>query len=222
MMKPVGRNMRKGTAAVAAVLGLLLGAAPASARGLPREMPMERPAHAAPDFGRTLPPVGFVMFCQRNPLACRRQHGGLARLHMNAERWRLAVKVNSFVNARVMPVSDEDLYGEDEYWAYPDDAGDCEDYALLKQRYLEGMGFARSALLLTVVLDEKRAGHAVLTLATDEGDFVLDNRHDSIRRWEAAGYAFLKRQSRQDPRLWVSLAPEQPMTPRMAAASGGD
>ena len=96
-------------------------------------------------------------------------------------------------------MSDEELYGEDEYWAFPADAGDCEDYVLMKKRYLEKLGFARSALLITVVLDEKNEGHAVLTLRTDEGDFVLDNRRNEIRRWTDLDYVFLKRQSRARP-----------------------
>ena len=39
-----------------------------------------------------------------------------------------------------------DLYGEPEYWAIPTDAGDCEDYLLLKKRYLEGLGFPAAAV----------------------------------------------------------------------------
>lgn len=135
---------------------------------------------------------------------------------MTAERWSKVYRVNSLVNARIAPVSDLELYGEAEYWAYPADAGDCEDYALLKQRYLERLGFARSALLMTVVLDEKSEGHAVLTLATDEGDYILDNRHNEIEGWQDTGYSFLKRQSQQDPRQWVSLTPAGTATPRVA------
>jgi predicted transglutaminase-like cysteine proteinase len=105
-------------------------------------------------------------------------------------------------------VSDTELYGEEEFWAYPADAGDCEDYVLMKKRYLEKLGFARSALLITVVLDERNEGHAVLTLRTDEGDFVLDNRRNEIRRWSDLDYVFLERQSERDPRQWVSLGGE--------------
>ena len=54
----------------------------------------------------------------------------------------MVYQLNSYVNGKVAPVSDEDLYGEAEYWAYPADAGDCEDYVLMKKRYLEKLGFA--------------------------------------------------------------------------------
>ena len=126
---------------------------------------------------------------------------------MTGERWRAAYQVNAYVNRRITPSTDSELYGEAEYWAYPASAGDCEDYVLMKKRYLERLGFPRSALLITVVLDEHNDGHALLTLRTDEGDFVLDNRRNDIRRWSDLDYVYLKRQSDGDPREWVSLMP---------------
>jgi predicted transglutaminase-like cysteine proteinase len=45
----------------------------------------------------------------------------------------------------------------------------------------------------------------VLTLVTDKGDFILDNRRDEILRWDQTDYKFLKRQSQRDPKQWVSL-----------------
>jgi predicted transglutaminase-like cysteine proteinase len=162
----------------------------------------------ATEHGRTLPPVGFVKFCARNPAECRDTELGTRRVPMSGDRWRIVHQLNSYVNGKISPVSDADLYGEDEYWTYPAEAGDCEDYVLMKKRYLEELGFARSALLITVVLDEKNEGHAVLTLRTDEGDFVLDNRRNEIRRWSDLDYVFLKRQSERHPREWVSLSGE--------------
>ncbi len=208
-------------AAAAALLALATQASPAASAGNERTTPVERQnSRAARVHGPALPPLGFVRFCSRTPLACRKDRNRPARLRMTDERWRLAYQINSFVNARIAPLSDEELYGEAEFWTYPADAGDCEDYALLKQRYLERLGFSRSALLLTVVLDEKNEGHALLTIVTDEGDFILDNRTNQIRSWEGAGYTFLKRQSRHDPRKWVSLTPRPELSTRMTAADG--
>jgi predicted transglutaminase-like cysteine proteinase len=124
---------------------------------------------------------------------------------MSPDRWSLLYQVNDFVNNKIAPVSDEDLYGEAEHWAYPTDAGDCEDYVLLKKRFLENLGFAPEALLITVVLDEKREGHAVLTVTTQDGDYVLDNRRNSVMRWNNTNYKFLKRQSHSNPLQWVAL-----------------
>jgi predicted transglutaminase-like cysteine proteinase len=76
---------------------------------------------------------------------------------------------------------------------------------LLKKRYLEGLGFPAETLLITVVLDEHGDGHAVLMVHTDGGDFVLDNRRNTVLRWSETGYTYLKRQSRKNPRIWVSM-----------------
>ena len=67
-------------------------------------------------------------------------------------------QVNNYVNSKIKPESDLDLYKTAEMWAYPTTAGDCEDYVLLKKRYLQSMGFAADELLITVLLDEKGAG----------------------------------------------------------------
>jgi len=169
-------------------------------------------------YGKALQPVGCVEMCAREPKECRALGGHHTRLALSLERWNLVVQVNSFVNGKIAPVSDEDLYGKPEYWTYPTDAGDCEDYLLLKKRYLEGLGFAPESLLITVVLDEKQQGHAVLTITTDKGDFVLDNRRNEVLHWNDTGYAFLKRQSQEDPRQWVALTRKAPVDTGVVSA----
>ena len=56
-------------------------------------------------------------------------------------------------------------------------------------------GWPESALLITVVLDEQGDGHAVLTVRTAQGDFVLDNKHSRVLLWRDVPYTFIKRQS---------------------------
>ena len=164
---------------------------------------LKKPAET--EFGKTLPPVGFVKFCVTNPDDCKPHGGNQTTIAMTPDSWNTLHAVNVSVNAKIAPVSDQDLYGEDEHWAYPTDAGDCEDYVLLKKRDLENQGFSADALLITVVLDEKNEGHAILTVTTDVGDYVLDNRVDEILRWNSTSYKFLKRQSHADPLQWVAL-----------------
>ncbi len=159
----------------------------------------------APEFGKSLPPVGFVKFCVSNPGECKNVGRRAKRVDVTPAVWNTLLKVNASINAEISPVSDQDLYGVPEFWTYPVKAGDCEDYLLLKKRDLEKLGFDAGALLITVVLDERNEGHAVLTVATDRGDFVLDNRRNDILLWAKTGYIFLKRQSQQDPRAWVAL-----------------
>jgi predicted transglutaminase-like cysteine proteinase len=204
-----------------ALLGVLIGAHGAQATGsVEEDQDRQTEPKYERTFGRALPPVGYVNFCARNGEACQPQGGRAAPLAMSPERWNLIYQVNTYVNGKVAPVSDSELYGEAEYWAFASDAGDCEDYVLLKQRYLEGLGFGRSALLITVVLDEKNEGHAVLTVATEDGDFVLDNRRNEIRRWSDVEYTFLKRQSARDPRQWIALTDTK--APAATVASGTD
>jgi predicted transglutaminase-like cysteine proteinase len=156
-------------------------------------------------YGKTTPPVGYVQFCARGEDECKAKNGHEEKLVLSADNWQMLNQVNSFVNTRISPASDMDLYQVAENWTYPTEAGDCEDYVLLKKRYLQNIGFPADELLITVLLDEKGEGHAVLSVVSDDGDYILDNRRDDIRRWDHTSYKFLKRQSQKDPTQWVSL-----------------
>jgi predicted transglutaminase-like cysteine proteinase len=102
-------------------------------------------------------------------------------------------------------MNDFDIYGKDEVWAYPKGVGDCEDYVLEKRRTLNSKGLSLSNLLITVVRKPDGEGHAILTIRTDKGDFVLDNLNDVVRQWDNTGYRFLKRQASDHTGRWVSI-----------------
>ena len=161
-------------------------------------------ASAEPEFSTTLPPIGYVAFCARGEEECKFE-GKVEKLKLTGDNWDQIRQVNSYVNNSIRPATDMEIYGVAEMWTYPVDAGDCEDFALLKKRYLTGLGISPDELLMTVLLDEKGDGHAVLTITTDQGDLILDNRRNEVLRWDQTGYKFLKRQSQQDPKKWVSL-----------------
>ena len=118
-------------------------------------------------------------------------------------------KVNQAVNKRVRPATDQDIYHKDEVWAFPGNFGDCEDYVLLKRRVLIDKGIAPGNLLITVVRKPDGEGHAVLTVRTDRGDFVLDNLNEDVLNWEATEYRYLKRQSSQHSGRWVTIESRQ-------------
>jgi predicted transglutaminase-like cysteine proteinase len=191
----------KGLGAIAA--GLLVAASLDFAAAGPMQASVS-PAHT-PVYGRTLPPIGFVEFCARNKSECA-PIGSARQVRLTEAAWRELTEVNAYVNASIAPISDQDLYAVPERWDFPADAGDCEDYVLLKKRYLERLGFPSHTLLITVVLDEIGEGHAVLTVTTANGDFVLDNRRNEVLPWSATRYRFLKRQSQEDPRVWIALS----------------
>ena len=112
-------------------------------------------------------------------------------------------------------MTDMDHWGVVERWNYPDDGyGDCEDYALEKRKLLMQAGLPREALLMTVVRDHNGNGHAVLTVKTDRGQYILDNQTNEVLFWTDTGYRPVKRQSQSDPNVWVSLG-----DPRPAAAT---
>lgn len=158
--------------------------------------------------GYTNAPIGYVQFCERFPRDCTRLDRGNLRIRLSPMAQRVLSFVNDSVNDEIEPVSDQDLYGVVERWTYPENGqGDCEDYVLVKKRRLIERGWPASALLITVVRDEFGEGHAILTVRTDRGDLILDNKRSEILPWHETGYFFIKRQSAQDPRQWVSLIP---------------
>jgi predicted transglutaminase-like cysteine proteinase len=170
-------------------------------------------------FGPSQPPYGFVRFCETRAEECAPQKLGERRLEPTPERLSELDEVNRGVNRAVQPATDAEIYGVSEYWTIPVDKGDCEDYALLKQKLLEQRGWPLSALLLTVVRDEKGEGHAVLSVRTAQGDFILDNKVDDVRIWNKSGYQFVMRQSYLDPRVWVSLDPSEGTVPAAIAGN---
>ena len=119
---------------------------------------------------------------------------------LSRKAWRHLVRVNNWVNETIKPLTDLEHWGVVERWSYPDDGyGDCEDYALLKRRMLIEAGWPCEALLLTLVRGADGEGHAVLTVTTDKGDYVLDNMSWDILLWSKIGYRFVKRQSQSIP-----------------------
>ena len=111
--------------------------------------------------------------------------------------------INRDVNRRITYKTDIEHWGWDnpryahphvedvDRWDYAEDGfGDCEDYALLKREILIEKGWPRSTLLMTIVHAPLRIvsyqdgvrseqiqyrGHMVLTVKTNQGDFILDN-----------------------------------------------
>ena len=170
-------------------------------------------------FGDTLPPIGYVNFCQEHRADCRPGPRFADRIQLTPAKFGQIEEVNTAVNTEIAPDTDLDLYGKPEYWTYPTTKGDCEDYVLVKRRILIERGFPESTLLITVVRDENDEGHAVLTVRTDKGDFVLDNKRREVMRWADTPYTFIKRQSERNPLVWISLLPPETAPQTAVSAS---
>jgi predicted transglutaminase-like cysteine proteinase len=158
-------------------------------------------------------PIGWIEFCSNHAKDCVGGTSSPRDVVLNGKSWKDLVRINKFVNDSVKPMTDQDHWGTVEKWSYPDDGyGDCEDYVLLKRRMLVQAGWPLEALLITVVREKSGDGHAVLTVKTDKGEFVLDNQNPEILLWSETNYRFVKRQSQTDPNRWVSLGDPRPAT----------
>jgi predicted transglutaminase-like cysteine proteinase len=173
--------------------------------------------------GRVASPPGHVEFCLQRPTECTRVVAPRAPEALDEAKWIAVRKLNRRINSEITAKSDQELYGKEEEWSFPQGAGDCEDYALLKRRILIGeYGLSPSNVLLTVVRRENGEGHAILTLRTSEGDFLLDNLHPAVRLWSAVKeYTFLKRQSSDDAGQWVAIGTHDIVAPPLSAGSQG-
>lgn len=168
-------------------------------------VPAPKPHPAMITGGVTSQPIGHYEFCQKYRDECNIRNRNTAAPHVTEFGWSLVEKINVDVNKTITPMTDQELFGRDEVWAYPTDAGDCEDFVLLKRRKLMERGFSASDLLITVVRKPDGEGHAVLTLRTSEGDFVLDNLVDEVKLWSETPYTFLKRQATFNTGRWVTI-----------------
>lgn len=172
-------------------------------------------------FGPADPPYAFWHFCDEYPADCAKQRMIEARFEADGTRMSELEGINLAVNHSVEPVTDLELYGVSDFWTLPvNGKGDCEDYALMKRHMLIKAGWPASALLMTVVLDERKEGHAILTVRTATGDYILDNKTDQIVLWYKTPYHFVMRQSFLDPKSWVALDPAQ-TTPPVGIAGVG-
>lgn len=201
--------LKRGAAAGAIVLALLGAPAVGNAEQRALFISVGETARA---------PIGWVEFCVEYDPECKIKPSAPRDVVLSAQAWKDLTRINLWVNTHVKAMTDLDHWGVVERWNYPDDGyGDCEDYALQKRKMLMQAGWPREALLMTVVRDQHGDGHAVLTVKTDKGEFILDNQRDDVRTWSDTGYRFVKRQSQSDPNLWVSLG--EPRSAPLTATS---
>jgi predicted transglutaminase-like cysteine proteinase len=160
----------------------------------------------------TRAPIGWVEFCVEYDPECKTKPSAARDVVLSGQAWKDLVRINRAVNTNVKPMTDMEHWGVVERWNYPDDGyGDCEDYVLAKRKILMQAGWPREALLITVVRDKNNDGHAVLTVKSDKGEYVLDNQTDDIVLWSDTGYRFVKRQSQSDQNVWVALGEPRPV-----------
>lgn len=200
------------------IFGLTTAGAAQTLSALEPQAPVQK---FAPQFMRVFrnaqPPYGFVRFCDAEPVECANGKTSDARFEATPERLSELDEINRSVNLAIEPVTDLEIYGVTELWTLPTTRGDCEDFALLKRHKLIERGWPASSLLMTVVRDEKDEGHAVLTARTSLGDYILDNKSETVKLWNHTPYHYVMRQSYLDTKVWVSLDPSEGTTPAAIA-----
>lgn len=100
---------------------------------------------------------------------------------------KLAI-ANDAANNLIKYQNDIKTYGSFDYWASAAEtikrgAGDCEDFAILKQTLLRAMGVPDKSLSIIVLRDNSRnLYHAVLGVSTNQGHLILDNVRGQVFR----------------------------------------
>lgn len=95
--------------------------------------------------------------------------------------------INRTVNSLVRYEPDAQNYGAKDHWAAPSEIlargkGDCEDYAILKMAALKELGLPPQSMSIVVVRDTRRnLYHAVLSVMTSQGYFILDNLSNEVK-----------------------------------------
>lgn len=125
----------------------------------------------------------------------------------DSDQWKAVNAANRLVNRSIRRGSDDAVHGTPDYWeAGLGGRGDCEDYVLTKRRVLIERGIPAEALSIALVRTRWGEDHAVLLVATPDGEYVLDNLTPWIERWDAVDYDWRQRQLPGEVFNWINLA----------------
>ena len=186
-------------------LAAALAGAPVERAGAQTHAALPAASPAAATTGPARPIAAWAEFCERYAGECAVDRTEPTAITLTPALWQTINTVNRRINRAVEAVTDQEHWRAADRWDLAEDGrGDCEDYQLLKRHMLVEAGLPRRAMRMTVVIDEKGEGHAVLTLITSRGDLVLDNKTNAVLPWMQTGYTFIKRES-QETVGWVAL-----------------
>lgn len=130
-------------------------------------------------------PITWLRFCDSAP-ARHLCAAPPTRVRLDAAAWERLAEVQRRVNRGVVQRPDPVGVGDDWTLLDPGEAGDCEDIALTKRDILiQDYGWPAGALRPAICYAHGQAPggpalHAVLTVETDAGTFVLGNLTDVI------------------------------------------
>ena len=162
-------------------------------------------------ISRGMAAAGFVLTAFTILQAAPASAKPVRQVPLTPERMAQLQQVNSYVNSAITEVSDMEQYGREDVWRLPTSGkGDCEDFALLKRKMLIERGWPASALSITVGATSQGEAHAVLTVSTSQGQYVLDNLTSAILSPAQTGHVF---HARQAGRGWITASGERTAEP---------
>lgn len=172
------------------------------------------PLRLETDFAVISPDQALAAALSPSPVAPARPAINLASApgeapRLSRDQMKLLNDINRRVNREVQKADDFDLYGMIEYWSLPRVIngkmyGDCEDYALEKRRRLIEAGVPAAALSMAVAVTARGESHAVLVVAMEQGDWVLDNLTPWATPWSELNYRWVERQA-PGSAAWVTI-----------------
>jgi predicted transglutaminase-like cysteine proteinase len=182
-----------------------------------------RPPSSEPaDFMATAGPVGgsprpWLEFCGRDP-ARTRCRAAPARIPLTAATYADLARVQVTVNRYVTQAPELTDMGDDWHLLAAGDDGDCEDIALTKRDILLAAGWPAGALRPAICYAQGQvpggpALHAVLTVETDAGTYVLGNLSPAVDHWtrsECAGWVMRAGAEGWD---WIAGGTSAPIRP---------
>lgn len=181
---------------------------------LPIHFDLPKDAHPderdfALSYVATTPPE-YLNFCAATPQYCAGDTKPVSTprvIRLNQKNAVVINTVNLYWNNKIISRADSAQYGREDHWTFPaNDHGDCEDYVIAKRDDLIKKGFPREALLITLVRTTRPEDHAVLSVRTDKGTFVLDNLTNDIRLWSRTSHAYNMVQNPYQPSVWSHFA----------------
>jgi predicted transglutaminase-like cysteine proteinase len=132
-------------------------------------------------------------------------------LPLTNQLWAQLEAVTRDINRRIAPRTDEEAFGVRDLWVMPlseglGTQGNCKHYVLEKRQALQKLGVPMSAMTIAVARTPWGDIHAVLVVATDKGDYVLDNLSPWVKPWRDTGYAWISRQRTDDQARFSQIA----------------
>jgi predicted transglutaminase-like cysteine proteinase len=146
-----------------------------------------------------LAPIAAVRFCMDYAAECAKSER--TEVELTAERWAELEQTNAKINLAILPKPHPDI----DKWSLGVAEGNCSEYAVRKRHELITAGWPAGAVTLAVAKIDTGEFHLVVLVATDRGDYVLDNLHETVIPWRRAGYEWVMRSDAADPRLWQAV-----------------